>query len=41
MVATGTHLTLTALALLALRIRLHLAMLHEAQDEIPTNDQSR
>ncbi|WP_006244216.1 hypothetical protein [Mycolicibacterium tusciae] len=28
------HLTLTGLALLALRIGLHLALLHEAQDEI-------
>ncbi|MGA9374974.1 MAG: zinc ribbon domain-containing protein [Mycobacterium sp.] len=32
------HLTLTALALLALRIGLHLALLHEAQDEIRTEE---
>jgi hypothetical protein len=32
------HLTLTALALLALRIGLHLALLHEAQDEIRTDE---
>ena len=32
------HLTLTGLALLALRIGLHLALLHEAQDEIRTDE---
>lgn len=32
------HLTLAALALLALRIGLHLALLHEAQDEIRTDE---
>lgn len=32
------HLTLTALALFALRIGLHLALLHEAQDEIRTDE---
>ncbi|MCF6385679.1 zinc ribbon domain-containing protein [Mycobacterium sp. MBM] len=32
------HLTLTALALLALRIGLHLALLHETQDEIRTDE---
>ncbi len=32
------HLTLTGLALFALRIGLHLALLHEAQDEIRTEE---
>ncbi len=32
------HLTLTGLALFALRIGLHLALLHEAQDEIRTDE---
>lgn len=32
------HLTLTAFALLALRIGLHLALLHETQDEIRTDE---
>lgn len=32
------HLTLTALALFALRVGLHLALLHEAQDEIRTDE---
>jgi hypothetical protein len=34
----AAHLTLTALALFALRIGLHLALLHEAQDEIRTDE---
>ena len=38
MVAIGLHLTLTGLALFALRIGLHLALLHEAQDEIRTDE---
>lgn len=32
------HLTLAALALFALRVGLHLALLHEAQDEIRTDE---
>ena len=32
------HLTLTGFALLALRVGLHLALLHEAQDEIDTDE---